>query len=393
MKTVRVGDVAEQLRGVTFSKADAVSAPREGYVALLTAGNIQDGRLDSSDLTYVPASKVSEKQHLRPKDVVICASSGSLRVVGKAAQNDGRFSGSFGAFLKVLRPGPNVEPRYFAHFFQTPTYRRTVSALAAGANINNLKNEHLNELALPLPPIPEQRRIAAILDDADALRAKRHQILAHLNDLTRAVLGELLRTKFERVALGDLIVQGPKNGLYRPSSDYGSGTPIVRIDSFKFGSSAIAMGHLRRLRASDSEVAEFALAPGDLLLNRVNSREHVGKTALVGELHEPTVFESNMMRIRVDQTRLRSSFAVEFMQTRDVRAQVAPMRKDAVNQSSINQADVRSLQIPLPPIERQQKFEAQVEAINAQRAAVRRALNADDGLFASLQSRAFRGEL
>ncbi len=78
---------------------------------------------------------------------------------------------------------------------------------------------------------------------------------------------------------------------------------------------------MKRLRSSAEQVAEFNLSPGDLLVNRVNSREHVGKTALVGELCEPTVFESNMMRIRVDQDRLVPVYAAEYMQTRDVRRQ------------------------------------------------------------------------
>ena len=81
------------------------------------------------------------------------------------------------------------------------------------------------------------------------------------------------------------------------------------------------------------------------------------------------------------------------MQTDDVRAQVAPMTKDAVNQSSINQSDVRSLRIPLPPVALQRQFEARVGAINVQRATMQRALGSDDELFATLQARAFRGEL
>ncbi|WP_377642332.1 restriction endonuclease subunit S [Oryzobacter terrae] len=392
MKTARVGDLAEQLRGVTFSKFDAAPSPRAGYVPVLTAGNIQDGRLITSTLTYVPSSKVGAKQLVRENDVVICTSSGSLGVVGKAARSDGSFSGGFGAFLKVLRPGPEVDPRYFAHYFQTPSYRRIISSQAAGANINNLKNEHLNNLDIPLPPLPEQRRIAAILDHADALRAKRRRVLAQLNSLTQSMFHHTFGSE-SRVDFGTLMADGPKNGLYRPASDYGSGTPIVRIDSFKFGSSVIHVDSLRRLRASPAQVQEFGLQVGDLLVNRVNSREHVGKTALVGPLQEATVFESNMMRIRVDRDLVLPVFVAEFMQTKDVRAQVKPMTKDAVNQSSINQTDVRSIQVPLPSLDVQRVFAARVALIDSQGDLIRRALVADETLFASLQVRAFRGEL
>lgn len=191
MTMARIADIAEQLRGVTFGKGDAVPTPRDGYVPVLTASNIRDGRIVTDELTYVPVAKVGDKQMVRENDVVVCASSGSLSVVGKAARSHGDFVGGFGAFLKVLRPGPEVDPSYFAHFFQTSEYRREVSRLAAGANINNLKNEHLSELSMPLPPLAEQRRIATILDKTDVLRNHRRRAIASLQDLARAVFFDM----------------------------------------------------------------------------------------------------------------------------------------------------------------------------------------------------------
>ncbi|KAA1426883.1 restriction endonuclease subunit S [Nocardioides antri] len=295
--------------------------------------------------------------------------------------------------LKALLPKRDVDTAFLAAMLRAQHDEILSRVSTAAHGTKKLDSRVLEELRIPLPSLPEQRRIAGILDHADTLRTKRRLVLTHLNSLTKSILDDLLRSGFDRVAFGDLIADGPKNGLYRPSSDYGSGTPIVRIDSFKFGSGVIAMDSLRRLRASDNQIVEFALAPGDLLVNRVNSREHVGKTAIVGELQEPTVFESNIMRVRVDQERLLPRFAVEFMQTKDVRAQVAPMTKDAVNQSSINQTDVRSIQIPLPPLDLQHEFAARVGRIDGQRGSIHRSLAADDELFASLQFRAFRGEL
>lgn len=294
--------------------------------------------------------------------------------------------------MKALIPEQSaIDSSYLARLVKAlePTVLTWVRATTA----DNFPIDKLLQTDVLLPSLREQRRIAAILDHADALRAKRRDVLGRTGALSQAVLQQLLHEGFGRVALGDLMVDGPKNGLYRPSSEYGSGTPIVRIDSFKFGSSDIAVRSLKRLRLSAREVTEFGLRPGDLLVNRVNSREHVGKTALVGELVEPTVFESNMMRIRVDEERLLPVFVAEFMQTSDVRRQVAPMTKDAVNQSSINQSDVRRITIPLPPLEQQRIFTARVAKFKAYRAVTQRALAAEDELFAALQSRAFRGEL
>ena len=183
----RVAELADQIRGVTYAKEDATSSPRPGYLPVLRAGNIADDGLVFDDLVFVPAERISPTQKIRRNDVVIAASSGSLDVVGKAARALTDFEGGFGAFCKVLRPGPGIDPAYFAHFFRTRDYRQRVSALAAGANINNLRNEHLDEFRIPLPPLPEQRRIAEILDKADALRAKRRAALAQLDTLTQSI--------------------------------------------------------------------------------------------------------------------------------------------------------------------------------------------------------------
>jgi type I restriction enzyme, S subunit len=191
LTTVRVGELAEQVRGVSYGKEDASGSRLPGYVPVLRAGNITDDGLVFDDLVFVPTSRVSEKQRIRQHDVVIAASSGSLDVVGKAARAHENYEGGFGAFCKVLRPNSKVHPSYFAHFFKTQDYRRRVSALAAGANINNLRNEHLDDMQIPLPPLPEQRRIADVLDRAEALRAKRRAALAQLDTLTQAIFLEM----------------------------------------------------------------------------------------------------------------------------------------------------------------------------------------------------------
>ena len=115
-EVVRVCELAAQLRGVSYGKSDASSTPRPGYLPVLRAGNITEDGLTFDDLVFVPAERISAKQKIRRNDVVIAASSGSVDVVGKAARALDDYEGGFGAFCKVLRPGPDVDPAYFAHF-------------------------------------------------------------------------------------------------------------------------------------------------------------------------------------------------------------------------------------------------------------------------------------
>lgn len=191
--TVEVGEIAQQVRGVSYDKSQVSNSAAPGLRPVLRAGNIQEGSLLlDKDLVYVPDSCIAPQQLLKPGDIVIAASSGSIDIVGKAAQLSEPWVGSFGAFCKVIRPSSDrVNPRYLHHFFQSTGYRRKVSSLAAGANINNLKNEHIDHLLLPLPPLEEQRRIAAILDKIQSQITQHQLAIGTLNELYQGSVSQL----------------------------------------------------------------------------------------------------------------------------------------------------------------------------------------------------------
>lgn len=158
-----VKDYAEQIRGVSYKPEDVCEELNDESITLLRANNITDSGLCFDDLVYVRRNKVKDVQKLQKGDVLICTSSGSKALVGKAAYVTKDLDMTFGAFCKVIRPhGVNAD--YFQYFFQSPAYRKRISELAAGANINNIRNEHIDELAFYPPDIPTQQRIADTLD-------------------------------------------------------------------------------------------------------------------------------------------------------------------------------------------------------------------------------------
>ena len=181
----RLGDVIEQIRGVSYKPSDLKDTLNDNSVILLRANNIQDGKIVLDDVLYVSKSKVNASQYLRRGDILVCTSSGSKELVGKAASVDEDLPAVFGAFCKVVRP--KIECcKYVGHFFQSPYYRNYISAASAGANINNLRNEHIADLHIPLPPLDKQRKIAAVLDKVRDLIAKRRQQLDKLDELVKS---------------------------------------------------------------------------------------------------------------------------------------------------------------------------------------------------------------
>jgi type I restriction enzyme S subunit len=178
-------DLFSSVRGVTYSKADAVSIPSDGLVPILRANNIADGRIVADDLVYVPAKYVSPEQYLRAGDLLIATSSGSRTVVGKAAAaSDEHRRYAFGAFCTVARPRVGGFGDWLSRFARTRAYRDYVEQVALGISINNLRGSDLKSMPIRLAPFPEQRRIVAKID---SLTGKSRCARDHLDHIPRLV--------------------------------------------------------------------------------------------------------------------------------------------------------------------------------------------------------------
>ena len=387
---VKVSDVCEQIRGVSYSGDDAIAVPESGYLAVLRANNITDEGLSFDDLTYVPEARISAKQLVIAGDVVVAASSGSLSVVGKAAPAMQNLNMGFGAFCKVLRPNNKVDHDYFAHFFKTRSYRQKVSSLAAGANINNLRNEHLDDLPFPLPPLEEQRRIAAILDQAETLRTQRRTALALQGSLTQSLFLDMFgdpvanpkgwpTPKFGEVGTLDRGIS-----KHRPRNApelLGGNHPLVQT-----GEVSNCDGYIRSYTStySDLGLRQSKMWPAGTLC--ITIAANIAKT---GILTFDACFPDSVVGFRADDPATVEYVRVWLSFLQKALEDSAPESA----QKNINLAILRGLTIPLPPLPLQQTFATRIAAIEALKATHRRALAALDALFASLQQRAFTGAL
>lgn len=356
-----LANVADVVRGVSFQKRDVSDLPAPNRTPVLRAGNIGVELELHHDLIWVPSQFVSSNQLLRPMDIVMCASSGSAAIVGKSALLRRVWEGTVGAFCVIVRPNwKYVDPYFLAFFFRSRTFREWTRN-SQGASIKNIRKTGLEDFLVPLPPIDEQRRIVGILNQAAKIERLRAQAADCLREFIPALFVRMFGDPVENPMgwevepLGNLIAKGPQNGLYRPKSQYGSGAPILRIDSFRDGNVTDPSGW-QRVRLDGPTVNKYALVEGDIVINRVNSRPFLGKSAIIPKMGEIAVFESNMMRLHVHAGRILPDFIISMLQIGSMRSRLCVNAKDAINQSSINQTDVSRLLTIIPPLELQQRF-------------------------------------
>ena len=392
-KKVKLGEIAKIGAGQSAPKYDAdfgnqgLPFIRAGYLEKLVS-NISENSFPKISVDI--ASKYKLKKY--PSESVIFAKSGMSATLNRIykLKNESYIV----SHLAIIEPNHtlcNSDFLKFLLFWENP------SNLIKDSAYPSISLSDINDWDIFIPPINHQRHIAATLDKANELIALRKKQLKELDALAEAVFYDMFGdpTKNEKewkcIKMESGLAVYPQNGLYKPSSCYveKGGTPILRIDAFYDGK-VTDWSSLKRLSCSDKELKSYHLNENDIVINRVNSIEYLGKCALIRGLHEITVFESNMMRFRMNSEILDTRFIVHLLCSKFIYNQIIKHAKKAVNQASINQKDVLDFDILLPPLSLQSHFATIIEKIEEQKAQVRKSLQESEDLFQRLMQDLFK---
>ena len=353
---------------------------------------IEIGDIDVETKKYIRKDKPAVKGALKAKkDHVIISKVRPTRGAVSIVFEDCLVSNAF----VVLQTRESIIPKYlFYSIAYNKRFFLRLGKLEKGTSYPSCRTEDILTYKIPLPTIYEQKEIVQKLEMADNLRQKRKEQLALLDEYLKSVFLDMFGDPMENekgwriVKLGDVIIDGPQNGLYKPSGFYGNGVPILRIDCFYDGV-VTDITKLKRVVVTYEELRRFQIHEDDIVINRVNSRSHLGKCALIPGISEKTVFESNMMRLTVDKTKVLPLFLSKFLTTPFVKKQILSSAKDAVNQSSINQNDVNNFELFLPPINLQYKFVLIARQVEQTKQKMRDSLDEMDNHFNALMQRYF----
>ena len=287
-----------------------------------------------------------------------------------------------------------ILPEYIYYMFKYKNWDEGSNKAVMGKTLNKAT---LSEVEIDICSLEEQREIVKVLDKMMTVLGSRETELSLLDDLIKARFVEMFGDpyvnplKWKKLKIKDAVTIEPQNGLYKPQSDYvtdGTGIPILRIDGFYDGM-VTDFASLKRLKCSETERQRYLLLEDDIVINRVNSIEYLGKCAHIKELLEDTVYESNMMRMHFDPEYYNPVYICKLLCSQFIYDQIVNHAKKSVNQASINQKDVLDFNIYQPPLDLQNEFADFVHQVNKSKVAVQKALDETQKLFDSLMQQYF----
>jgi type I restriction enzyme, S subunit len=393
MKYVRLGDIAELIRGVSFDGGEAAATPRPAHLPILRAGNLAARLILDADLVWIPEGRVAPNQKMRLGDIALCMSSGSPLVVGKTAILDRVFEGSVGAFCALIRPRSNVDARYLSYWMRSPVFWAWRDAQARGGSIQNLRLSQLATLEVPVPSLADQRHIASELSDhlAAVEQAREHAAAA------QAVIAEfrdqVLDTAFARsrgthAPLGRL--GWLADGDWILTADYApEGVRLLQVGDVGRGDLKIKSNRFISPRRAQ-ELDCTLLRPGDILISRMP--DPIGRACLLPDLGYEAITAVDVTIFRPRAEALHPEFAVLYMNSRTWLKAVAD-RASGATRARISRKNLEQQLIPLPRLSDQRRIAAlltrRLATIDSLARAADAELKAIGALPAALLRRAF----
>jgi type I restriction enzyme S subunit len=289
-----------------------------------------------------------------------------------------------------------VDTRYMFHFLLAQ--RPYLQAMGRGGTQSNIGQGDLKSWQMPLPPLPEQRRIADILDKADALRAKRRAALAKLDELIQSIFLDMFGDPATNPKdwpvrpVRDVLAVPPIFGTMIPASEEGGGWLCIRVANIQ--NWTLSLNDSKYVELPSQSVSRHAVQDGDLLFARaIATQEHLGKAIVVYPADRQWAFDSHLMRLRPRRDTCIPEYLREMLKSPGGRSRFLHVTRRSAVQFNINTKELSALQLPIAPIELQRNFLSRLRAIEKLRTKHEALAHGMNVLFASLQHRAFRGEL
>lgn len=392
---VPLGDVLNQV--AREERVDALTEYRLLGVRLEGHGAFLRETVTGSQTAATKLCRVAEGDFIYSR---LFAWRGAFGVIGRDL--DGCYvSGEFPTFEAS---SDRLDVEFLRHWFRLPPVLARVNEDCTGSTPltrNRFKEQFFLRLEIPLPPLAEQRRVVARIEDLAAQIVTARTLREEAQRQREALIGSTVSSFFSQGAregwksgkLGEYVIDD-RYGTSEKTSDDSSGIPILRMGNIQQG--RLDFRDLKFLAMSDSEWTRLRLEPGDLLVNRTNSAELVGKCA-VFDSDEEFAFASYLIRIRLDQTRADPWLVAAYINSPLGRSYMLSEKRQMTGQANVNSKKLKALPIALPPIAIQREIVRRLNDLHEAAGALAGIQSTTaahiDALLPAILDRAFKGGL
>lgn len=361
---------------------------------IIRIGNVQKGEITDANPQFYPTNKLSdlEDYKLQENDLLMSLT-GNVGRVGRIPKE------MLPAYLnqrvcRITSITDKLADNYLYHFLNSDNFEKKAIKSARGVAQLNLSTKWLEQQQIPLPPLAEQKRIADLLDKADALRKKNQELLAAYDELLKATFLELFGdpvTNPKCFPIGEIedLVSTVNYGTSSKAEENGK-YPYLRMNNITY-TGEMDFSDLKYINLSEREKDKYLVRKGDLLFNRTNSKDLVGKTAVYRNPQEMAI-AGYIIRIRANE-KANTDYISGFLNSIYGKKVLKGLCKSIVGMANINAKELQRIKILIPPISVQNQFAQIVENIEVQKTLVKQSLQESEDLFNALVQKAFNGEL
>jgi type I restriction enzyme S subunit len=368
----------------------------EGEVNWYTPGDLDLGKyLAKSRRTLTQLAIDDKKAVVFPKDTLLIGCIGDIGKIGITTDLC-----SSNQQLTGLYPNEKADVSYLYYWFKGN--KKTLESTSNNAVVPILNNRTLETIKIPLPPLPQQQKIANILDAADALRQKDKALLAKYDELTQALFLDMFGDPvsnpkgFSINRLEEFYLSkkegtkcGPFGGALKKEEFVEKGIPVWNMDNITKKGELVSKMNLWITNEKFNILNSYAVINGDIIISRAGT---VGKMCVVNTTFENSIISTNLIRLRLNNNLLLPMYFVLLMTYFKEKIGRLQTGSDGAF-SHMNTGVLNDLKFPYPPIELQNQFAERVQAIEQQKSIAQRSLEKSEALFNSLLQKAFKGEL
>lgn len=391
MTLTALGDIAEFRGGGTPDKS--VAAYWGGDIPWASVKDFKSTTLDQTTDFITHEGVRNSATNIIPAGTIVVP---TRMAVGKAAITS--VDMAINQDLKAVFPKRDLSTRFLLQALLASSSE--LERRASGATVKGITLDVLRGLKIYLPPLPEQKRIAAILDRADEVCRLRREALARLSDLGQAIFFEMFGDPsrnplgWDKVPLVDCVAEkddircGPFGTQLLKEEFRHEGVPLWGIKQVNRGFLVMTEEFVSKKKAQ--ELGNYDILPGDIVMTRKGT---VGNCSVYPDGYVPGIMHSDLLRVRLNREVADPEFISDQLHwSPDIEHQISLISSGAIMQG-INVGKLKQISVLRPPIEIQMDYKAKKSALRGHVATAVKHMEALDALFASLQHRAFRGEL